>query len=304
MIILNTIIKYCFLFFLYTLLNVYNYAYSDNNKSSNKIPECYTKITEALNQPLEVECLNLSNDEIIISVPQEIEKFENLKELTLHSYYLIGNIDVISKLKKLEILDLSYNGLTEFPKAILELKQLKILDIGVNDIKVIPNEISILKNLEILALSRNFINTIPSSIIELKKLHTIAIGGNNQILLNPETIAIIKKTNIKTLWVGILEYNNEDLVRIYKGIKIERSIKTEGQIDYYPEDDKYKSFDEKFKESTELLKEIDDILNKNKILKVSLSDYINYETSKKISNIDEQIHFRVKFIGFLNRRIK
>lgn len=124
-----------------------------------------------------------------IQWPQNIEKFENLLELSIvNNYYLnldfcFLNFSTILK-QNLVHLNLKYNNLNIFqlPQNILELQQLKYLNLKCNGIncKLPPNFFQNLYKLEYLNLSHNnFIHAIPDTVYYCTKLNYLNLSYNS-----------------------------------------------------------------------------------------------------------------------------
>ncbi|MCD4744869.1 MAG: hypothetical protein K8R58_01055 [Bacteroidales bacterium] len=88
-------------------------------------------------------------------------------------------IQVLSKCKNLQSIDLLDCNITEIPKEIFELKNLQNLFLEFNEISEIPEDIRKLKNLKIFSIKYNKLTNIPESLSELKNLELINLKGNN-----------------------------------------------------------------------------------------------------------------------------
>lgn len=75
-------------------------------------------------------------------------------------------------------LDLSYQGLTEFPLEILEFKNLQVLDLSGNYISNLPKDITKIQHLEELFLNQNLFPVFPQAILQLQNLRTLELQGN------------------------------------------------------------------------------------------------------------------------------
>ncbi len=121
------------------------------------------------------------SDAPITSLPTFLFKLENLEYLIFESK-LIGDISKdIEKLQNLEELSLYGTKLETFPMAVLTLENLKKLKLACNLFDEIPSEISKLKNLELLSFDGGGcgatpITKIPASIGELSNLKSISFG--------------------------------------------------------------------------------------------------------------------------------
>ncbi len=75
-------------------------------------------------------------------------------------------------------LDLSYQGLTEFPKEILEMKHLVVLNLAGNHISDLPVEIARLALLEEICLDNNLFAVFPEPVLQLPDLQVLSLKGN------------------------------------------------------------------------------------------------------------------------------
>jgi len=111
-------------------------------------------------------------------IPKDISNFSKLQELNLEA----NNIGVIpeafSKLYSLKILSLQKNNLTKNSLSIIsKLNKLESLDIGTNELFEIPNELNNLKKLKCLDLSFNKITSLPTNFSKFSKLEQIGLGA-------------------------------------------------------------------------------------------------------------------------------
>lgn len=141
------------------------------------------------------------------NLPEEVIHCSNLKVLNLTGNYMTGKIPDLSKLMKMEILDLSLNYFSgEFPTWFGNLTGLVSLGLGDNNFIVseIPDIFGNLKNLTWLYLATsNLTGKIPESIFELEALGTLDIC-NNRIYGNfPKSIS-----KLRNLWKIELYKNN------------------------------------------------------------------------------------------------
>jgi len=198
----------------------------------------------AMNLPLEywggvhlnihgcVTTLNLFKNNLIGTIPPEIEDLKDLKHLSLRENSLSGTIPVeITNLAKLTFLDLGLNELTgSIPSEISNLTQLTTLQLGANQLSSsLPNELFglfRLKNLylavnnfsgnlssdignlvnlkEVSLLKNQFSGTIPATLGNLQQLETIRFDNNLFSGSIPAEIGSLVKLNI-------LYLNNNEL---------------------------------------------------------------------------------------------
>jgi len=148
------------------------------------VPEDYHlyEIPENLLYLKHLEILDLPYN-YIEKIPDDIEKLENLRYLSLYGNEIPQNIaewyGTLHKLTLLEYLELSSMKIRNVPAQFGYLKNLRYLDLSDNNIKRLPDEIGNLRNIEYLDLSNNKINSLPESIGNLKNLRYLNISRNN-----------------------------------------------------------------------------------------------------------------------------
>ncbi|RXG14179.1 leucine rich repeat (LRR) protein [Leeuwenhoekiella aestuarii] len=151
---------------------------------------------DAFSENNNLRSLNLQNLRIR-SGSTNYDNLKNLESLVFHHQgepiCIEGDLSVMKKLQKL---DLGYNGLKILNKSIFDLKVLKELRLSYNHIKVIPSELGKLKLLEKLYLNNNLLTEIPASIGNLNGLQELGLE-NNSINILPKTIGRLKQlTNL------------------------------------------------------------------------------------------------------------
>ncbi len=140
---------------------------------TNKV---YRSLNEALLAPEQVYRLDLSRRRLD-SVPMEIFRFVNLRELNLSRNKLEFLPIEISTLVKLERLDLANNKLKTLPNEISSLKELRYLGLNRNVIDSLPPGIGGLISLEVFELWDNELGNVPDEIAELKNLKVLELRG-------------------------------------------------------------------------------------------------------------------------------
>uniref|UniRef100_K1Q3C4 Ras suppressor protein 1 n=2 Tax=Magallana gigas TaxID=29159 RepID=K1Q3C4_MAGGI len=154
--------------------------------SHNKINEVPANITELPN----LEHLNLFNNHIKarIELPSTLNSLMKLKILNLGMNKLNALPRGFGAFPALEVLDLTYNNLSEksLPGNFFCLDTLRALYLGDNDFEVLPPEIGKLKNLQILCLRENDLVTLPKEVGDLPRLRELHIQGNRLTVLPPE----------------------------------------------------------------------------------------------------------------------
>jgi len=133
---------------------------------------------------------------IHICFPQETDEilWEDLKAIP----YFTKLKKAARKPEKVYKLDLSNEGLQEFPPEILNMTNLRILLLDSNKIGDVPAGIKNLRYLKVLGLSYNKIDTIPQEISELQDLQYLYLN-NNKISGFPEEIT--KLVNLESLFI-------------------------------------------------------------------------------------------------------
>lgn len=104
-----------------------------------------------------------------------------VERLDLSNHGLVGNVTLISELKSLKWLDLSYNKFHGMiPPALVNLSELEFLDLSFNNFDgSIPVEFGRLRNLKALNLSNNLISgVIPYELESLEKLQDLRLYSN------------------------------------------------------------------------------------------------------------------------------
>ncbi len=111
------------------------------------------------------------------SVPHELMKFTNLKNLYLGKNKLSTLPVSFSQLSKLEILNLEKNNFTDFPIVICDLPELKQLILNRNNLTVLPYSIGKLTKLEFLDIWSTPIANFPEIFLTMKSLKSIDARG-------------------------------------------------------------------------------------------------------------------------------
>ncbi len=122
------------------------------------------------------------NQDVLTKWPEKIS--ESVHEIDL-SHQQIAHIPPLSAYKELKKLDLSYNKLEAFPKALFEITQLEELSLTGNPFKTIPEELFHLVRLKILKLESTDIERLPPQIGNLTKLEVLSLSSNKAFDSNP-----------------------------------------------------------------------------------------------------------------------
>lgn len=148
-----------------------------------------------------LEVLNLSNNNLVGTIPNVLENLSVLKVLNLSNNQLSGSIpNTICQLSSLQELDLSNNQLSgKFPNTIGELISLQKLNLQVNNLTdSISWGISQLIQLEALNLSHNNLsNELPKNLSHLSNLKTLIL--NNNQLSGEIPVEISQLTNLEKI---------------------------------------------------------------------------------------------------------
>ncbi len=138
-----------------------------------------------------------------IEYTQKARVFKNLKR-------------AIKKPNRVYGLDLSNQGLEEFPIEILTLKNLRFLNLSNNKLKDIPDELDKLRYLEHLDLSSNKIRTVNQSVGNLHQLINLIIN-KNRIENLPDNLFDLPR--IKTLIISDNFLSQQDMKRLNRAFQ-------------------------------------------------------------------------------------
>ncbi len=133
-------------------------------------------------------------------IPGEKKVYKSLTE-AMHDSLLV------------EVLDLSRNGLKEFPIQIASFPNLKELYLSHNKIDEIPAEICRLSKLEVLDVSVNKLTTLPHQIGGLSLLRELLLF-RNKISILPPSIGMLKSLTKLDLWNNQLEFLPPELLQL------------------------------------------------------------------------------------------
>ena len=136
----------------------------------------------------------------LTSVPMELLKFKDMKELYLDNNQLTSIPKEIGQLINLKKLNLGFNQLTSIPPEIGQLINLKELWLYNNELTSIPPEIGQLVNLRYLSLSYNQLTSIPPEIGQLVNLQELYLSHNNQLTSIPPELGQL--VNIQRLYLS------------------------------------------------------------------------------------------------------
>ncbi len=214
----------------------------------------YYNLTEALRNPEDVENLYL-HGEGLTELGPEIQKFVNLRTLSLVNNRLktippeVGLISSLTKLnlsenqitelpaelsnlKNLEELDISYNGMKQLPEVITQMRNIKFLTLNHNQLVNLPNDFGNLNELCQLSLNNNLLETIPASVGNFKKLHYFNLSFNRLTHL-PDEFFDQENLSRLILWDNSLEQLNS-LIGNLKNL--EDLTLRENELTYLPDE--------------------------------------------------------------------
>jgi len=134
-----------------------------------------------------------SNDVKVYSKKEVITDTTNLKTAIKHK-------------KTITHLDLSNQGLTEFPKEISEMKQLIFLDISGNHISKIEGDFEALDKLLYIDLSENDLTDVPASFASFKKLDHLHLENNKIQVVRTNLTEFPALLEIDLSWNPLIEF--------------------------------------------------------------------------------------------------
>jgi len=126
----------------------------------------------------------------------EIELLENLTYLKINGR-MTQLPDSISKLKNLQVLDLSMNHFKVLPSSFTQLTKLRYVDLSFTDLQDFPEAMLFLAELRKLDLGHNPFTEIPASINQLTHLIELDLSGA-EITSLPDSMANMKQLTIST----------------------------------------------------------------------------------------------------------
>ncbi|TGZ69387.1 hypothetical protein CRM22_003779 [Opisthorchis felineus] len=122
--------------------------------------------------------LSMQGNKIMGVLPKELGQLVNLKALNIAYNYFTTLTDALSKLEKLEYLNLNGNNMRTFHISLRNLQQLQEISFAGCGISDVPDDIGFLKNLMILNLSGNRIKGFPTDNNNLTKLSAVSLSKN------------------------------------------------------------------------------------------------------------------------------
>ena len=146
----------------------------------------------------DIEHLDLSAyKSSLTEFPVGINRFTNLKRLSINNTRIQELPDSLAELTKLEFFSMSGTDLysdslmTSLSRSIGQLRKLDVLTLSGNSIKTIPHEIGELKSLRKLELDGNPLQALPDSLADLLKLQILNLSDTSLAKL-PDGIGHLK----------------------------------------------------------------------------------------------------------------
>ena len=174
------------------------------DKSGNN----FNKFSESLSLFQNLRKLVLINSHgLKLKLPAEIWNHTKMEYLLLDGFWG-ESLDGLEKLSNLKFLSLDGFSLKSFPSQVLGLKKLTVLDLSMNLISQLPNDISQMTALRELELTNNCFTEVPSEIASIQNLEYFTMNnadfggpipnGESNICLNsftkfPEVFSSMKK---------------------------------------------------------------------------------------------------------------
>ncbi len=128
------------------------------------------------------------DDNLLDSLPENIDRLNQLKTLSLYKNKLSRLPQSLWKLTGLRILNIADNLLSFLPEGLGDLVDLKMLDLGHNRLSALPESVGGLKSLAFLYLSNNHLDSLPASFEKLGALIYLNVT-DNQMASFPESIS-------------------------------------------------------------------------------------------------------------------
>jgi len=157
--------------------------------------ESMTKAFSELAQKIPgLEALHFSQCELT-SVPTSIAKFLNLEVLSLDKNKFVDEFgrNILWRLSRLRVLDLSYNMIGSIASEIRHMVCLRVLKLDWNPYLVcLPQEIAFLGDLREISLSHCGLLALPDQIGQLTELHTL-ICEHSHLKSLPQSLSKLRK---------------------------------------------------------------------------------------------------------------
>ena len=158
----------------------------------------FRSMQEALRQPELVLSLDLS-DQHLGSLPSDVFRFTNLRELRVRNDDLNSLPPEIASLTHLRLLDMSGNPITLLPERFAELGELEELYLNNDKSLALERDLGILArlpHLRILHLENDGLSTLPANIGDMRWLEELYLNDND---LNSVPAGILRLENLEFL---------------------------------------------------------------------------------------------------------
>lgn len=117
-------------------------------------------------------------DNALVDIPKHLDRIPFLASLYLSQNPNISNWDDISSLFQLHRLELQGNNIDD-PHFVSSLRKLEVLDLSYNRIETLQDSCSSLENLKVLDLRHNLLEYVPKVILKMKKLEVLYLSHNS-----------------------------------------------------------------------------------------------------------------------------
>jgi Leucine-rich repeat (LRR) protein len=135
--------------------------------------------------------LRIIENKHLKTIPTEIDKLVQLRELNLKGNHLTHIPETLGQLTSLEKLDLSDNSIELLPSSIGHMVALEWLSLSGNNLKALPKELGSLTKLTNLALERNpCLTRLPYSLAGLTKLTQLTLDKDADWISPPKEIIV------------------------------------------------------------------------------------------------------------------
>lgn len=166
-------------------------------------------------QDNKVIALFLDNADLL-SYPDEINYFANLKVLSLANTKLTKLPESIDQLVNIEVMNLRDNNIEFLPDSISNLHQLKILDVARNQLRLLPDTFGDIQTLSYLNIENNLLYCLPKSFKSLKKLKILNIFDNQ---IKMDLVVDLLPKNLLNCGIGGNCVSNRSLMSLKRFFK-------------------------------------------------------------------------------------
>ena len=182
----NPLVKFPSL--LYTCSNLEDLSFSSTqlNKMNNITLETFNQFSKL--KKLDLSKNSLNNEFLSSSA----KSFDCLEELNLQNNQFTNIFSLLSTMKSLYLLDLSFNSLTNIPECLNA--NLKTLRLSYNNIELQSKDCTYLKHIITLELDHNQVKQLPNEFIQCLHLKSLNISFN-QFMKFPDIILRLRSLN-------------------------------------------------------------------------------------------------------------